>query len=79
MNVCFIVANLNCILGLTLSEANRIVPLGVRLREFGNNRKIHIVPLESVRGCLLEWPLTGMCKYRVCMRVQMGFCQGSCK
>ena len=60
-----IVANLNCILGLAPSEANRIVPLcwrvarfslwGVCLRELRNNRKIQIVPLESVRGRLREF------------------------
>ena len=37
------------------SEANRIIPLGFRLRELGNNRKIQIVPAQkSVRGRLRE-------------------------
>ena len=45
----------------------RLFIWGVRLWELRNNRKLQIVPLESVRGRLREWPLTGMCKYRVCM------------
>ena len=47
---------------------------GVRLWELRNNRNVQIVPLESVRGRLRESPVTGMCKYRVYMRVQTEFC-----
>ena len=32
----------------------------------------------SVRGHLWECPLTRMCKYRFCMGVQTGFCEGEC-